>query len=177
MPLIAETLHRRLHASNILLTNGLNVPDLTHIDRVAFGLKAFSEDLHIDYTGHPNGLILKNFKLIHDSGVPMLAETVVIPGYIDADEIEKLARFIASVDPGMMYHLDAYSKVADNPWPRATIEDVEKSAAAAKKYLSNVHFLRDEPREFSVKSIFPTEAELDAPELQPAVEARELVNA
>ena len=61
--------------------------------------------------------------------------------------------------------------------PRATIEDVERAAKAAGNYLSNVHFLRDEPREFSVKSIFPTEAELDAPELQPAVEARELVNA
>ena len=177
MPLISETLHRKLGSTNILLTNGLNMPDLTHIDKVAFGLKAFDEELHIDYTGHSNRLILQNFKRIYDSGVPMLAETVVIPGYIDADEIANLARFIASVDPGMLYHLDAYSKVADNPWPRATIEDVERAAQAAGKYLKNVHFLRDEPREFSVKSIFPTEAELDAPELAPAVDLRELVYA
>jgi pyruvate-formate lyase-activating enzyme len=177
MPAIAETLHRRLNTTNILLTNGLNMPDLNHIDRVAFGLKAFDEKLHIDYTGHSNELILKNFKRIYESGVPMLAETVVIPGYIDAEEIEKLAKFVASLDPGMLYHLDAYSKVADNPWPRAMVEDVERAAKAAGKYLSNVHFLRDEPREFSVKSIFPTEAELDAPELQPAIETRELVTA
>ena len=175
MPVIAETLHRKLNTNNILLTNGLNMPDLKHIDRVAFGLKAFNEDLHIDYTGHSNRLILQNFKRIYDSGVPMLAETVVIPGYVDAEEIGRLAKFIASVDPDILYHLDAYSKVADNPWPRATIEDVEKAAKAASKYLSNVHFLRDEPREFSVKSVFPTETELDAPELRPAVEIRELV--
>ena len=177
MPLVAETLHRRLNTTNILLTNGLNMPDLRHIDRVAFGLKAFDEALHIDYTGHSNRLILQNFKRIYDSGVPMLAETVVIPGYIDAEEIERLAKFIASVDPNMLYHLDAYSRVADNPWPRATIEDVERAATAAGKYLKNVHFLRDELREFSVKSIFPTEAELDNPALAPAVEIREVVYA
>ncbi|PPD58530.1 radical SAM protein [Dehalogenimonas etheniformans] len=170
MPLIAETLHRRLSTTNILLTNGLNMPDLAHVDRVAFGLKAFDEDLHIDYTGHSNQLILKNFKRIYDSGVPMLAETVVIPGYIDSEEIEKLARFIASIDSGMLYHLDAYSRVADNPWPRATVEDVEKAALAARKHLNNVHFLRDAPREFSVRSIFPTEAELDFAE-QPSIKS------
>ena len=175
MPAIAEALHRRLHTTNILLTNGLNMPNLKHIDRVAFGLKAFDENLHVDYTGQSNKLILQNFKRIYESGVPMLAETVVIPGYVDADQIEKLAKFIASVDPNILYHLDAYSKVANNPWPRATIEDVERAAKAASKYLSNVHFLRDEPREFSVKSIFPTEAELDDPALAPAVESRVMV--
>jgi pyruvate formate lyase activating enzyme len=177
MPLIAERLHRTLGTTNILLTNGLNMPDLKHIDRVAFGLKAFDEYLHIDYTGQSNRLILRNFKRIYDSGVPMLAETVVIPGYIDADEIERLAKFVASVDPEMLYHLDAYSRVADNPWPRATIEDVERAARAAGKYLKNVHFLRDAPREFSVKSIFPSEEELDDPALAPAVDIRELVYA
>ena len=177
MPLIAETLHRKLSTTNILLTNGLNMPDLKHIDRVAFGLKAFNEDLHIDYTGQSNRIILENFKRIYESGVPMLAETVVIPGYIDAEEIGRLAKFIESIDAGMLYHLDAYSKVADNPWPRATIEDVERAAVAAGKHLTNVHFLRDAPREFSVKSIFPTEAELDDPALAPAVDLREPVYA
>ncbi|APV44708.1 Pyruvate-formate lyase-activating enzyme [Dehalogenimonas formicexedens] len=169
MPLIARTLHQKLSTSNILLTNGLNMPDLAHIDKVAFSLKAFDENLHLEYTGQSNRVILRNFKRIYDSGVPMLAETVVIPGYVDADEVANLARFIASVDPGMLYHLDAYSKVADNPWPRATVENVEKAALAAGKYLKNVHFLREEPREFSVRSVFPTEAELDFAE-QPSVD-------
>lgn len=100
---------------------------------------------------------------------------MVIPGYIDKEEVEKLSQFIASVDPNILYHLDAYSRVADNPWPRATTKDIEQTAVAARRHLLNVQFLRDEPREFDVKSIFPTEAELDAPELAPAVETRELV--
>lgn len=175
MPLIAETLHRKLSTTNILLTNGLNMPDLSNIDKVAFGIKAFDEDLHIDYTGHSNRQILQNFKRICESGIPMLAETVVIPGYVDADEIATIAQFIASIDPKILYHLDAYSKVADNPWPRATDEDVERAATAARKYLTNVHFFREEPREFSVKSIFPTEEELDDPALAPAVETLEMV--
>jgi pyruvate-formate lyase-activating enzyme len=149
------------------------MPDLKNVDKVAFGLKCFDERLHVDYTGESNRQILSNFKRIYDSGVPMLAETVVIPDYIDVEEIEKLARFIASINPDMLYHLDAYSKVADNPWRRATVQDVERAAKAAGKYLSNVHFLQDEPRKFGVKSIFPTELELDSPDLAPAIETME----
>lgn len=173
--LITETLHKRLNTQNILLTNGLNMPDLSNIDKVAVGLKCFDEELHIDYTGESNHKILQNFKIIHDSGVPVVAETVVIPGYIDEDQIGKLAHFIASVDPRILYHLDAYSRVADNPWPRATVPDVERAANAAKQYLPNIHFQRYEPRDFSVKSLFPTEAELDSPDLAPAVEISGLV--
>ncbi|MEN8614761.1 radical SAM protein [Dehalogenimonas sp. THU2] len=173
--LIAKTLHQRFKTQNILLTNGLNMPDLSHVDKVAVGLKCFDEDLHIDYTGFSNRQILSNFRRIHASGIAILAETVIIPGYIDDEEVEKLSQFIASVDRNILYHLDAYSRVAENHWQRATTKDVEQAAVAARRHLLNVHFLRDEPREFGVKSIFPTEAELDAPELAPAVETRELV--
>lgn len=41
--LITETLHERFNTQNILLTNGLNMPDLSHVDKVAVGLKCFDE--------------------------------------------------------------------------------------------------------------------------------------
>ncbi len=178
MPFIAETLHRRQGTTNVLLTNAFIMPDLKHIDKVSVGLKAFDEKLHIEYTGESNRTILENFPKIYQSGVPMMAETVLIPGYIDYEEIEKIAKYIASVDPNIRYQIDAYFKAGNNPWRRPTTEEVERAVVAAKKHLNNVYaYTGSEPREFGVKSIFPTEAELAAAELAPAVDAKELVYA
>jgi pyruvate-formate lyase-activating enzyme len=178
MPRLAETLHRKLGSTNVLLTNAFKMPDLTHIDKIAVGLKAFNEQLHLEYTGQSNKTILENFKRIHATGIPMMAETLLIPGCIEKEEIEQIAKFIASVDKNIRYQVDAYSKVADNPWPRPTAEQVEEAVMMARKHLANVHFFKGtEERDFGVKSIFPTEAELDAPELQPAIETRELITA
>jgi len=174
MPLIAEAAHRRLGTTNVLLTNGMKMPDLRYIDKVSVGLKAFSKELHQDYTGESNKTILENFPKIFKSGVPMMAETVLIPGYIDHDEIGRVAKFIASVDPNIRYQIDAYFKAGNNPWRRPTSDEVERSVAVARKYLNNVYAYKGtEPREFGVKSIFPTEEELATRELAPAVDACE----
>ena len=168
---IAEALHQRLGTTNVLLTNAYEMPDLRHIDKIAIGLKAFDEKLHLEYTGQSNKTILENFERIYRTGIPMMAETVLIPGYIDWDEIEKIAKFIARFDKGMRYQIDAYFKAGNNPWQRPTAEEVERAVAVAGKYLSNVYCYKgSEEREFKVTSIFPTEAELDAIELAPAVE-------
>ena len=178
MPMIAEAIHRKLGSTNVLLTNAYQMPDLTHIDKVSIGLKAYGEKLHRDYTSESNKTILENFKKIYHSGVPMMAETVLIPGYIDHEEIGKIAKFIASVDPNIRYQIDAYFKAGDNPWRRPTDAEVDRAVVAASKYLNNVYAYKgSEPREFGVKSVFPTEAELAAAELAPAVDARELVYA
>ena len=163
MPLIAEALHRKFNTHNVLLTNGYRMPSLSHIDKVAVGLKAFDEDLHRDYTGHSNRTILENFVKIYRSGVPMMAETVVIPGYIDVDEVDKIARFIAGVDRNVPYQLDAYLKAGDNPWRRPTVAEMDDAVAVAASHVNHPYSYRgDEIREFGVKSIFPTEAELAA---------------
>ncbi len=163
MPLIAEALHRKFNTHNVLLTNGYSMPSLTHIDKVAVGLKAYDERLHRDYTGHSNRTILENFVRIYRSGVPMMAETVVIPGYIDGEEVDRIARFIASVDKNIPYQLDAYLKAGDNPWRRPTVAEMDDAVAVAGKHLNHAYSYRgDEIREFGVKSIFPTEAELAA---------------
>lgn len=178
MPFIAEALHRHLGTTNVLLTNAFAMPDLRHFDKVAVGLKAFNENLHREYTGESNRTILENFPKIFHSGVPMMAETVLIPGYIDYQEIEQIAKFIASVDKNIRYQIDAYFKAGNNPWRRPTADEVDRAVEAASRHLNNVYAYKgSEPREFGVKSIFPTEAELDAAELAPAVESRDLVYA
>ncbi|XUX01442.1 MAG: radical SAM protein [Dehalogenimonas sp.] len=155
-PILAKEIHRQFGCKNVLLTNGFEMPDLTHIDKVEFGIKAISEELHRDYTGHPNKTVLENFAKIHDSGVNMIVESVFIPGYIDMAETERIVKFIASVDKNIIYVLLPYFKSGDNPWRRPTPKEMEAAATMAKRHLSNVYFFRgNEELQYKVVSIFP----------------------
>ncbi len=159
-PAITRALHR-LGTRNVLLTNAYQMPNLEDIDKVSVGLKAFSDNLHIDYTGKSNQVILKNYVEIHNSGVELSAETVLIPDYIDVQEIGRIARFIASVDKNTRLQIDAYFQAGDNPWRRPTAGELDEAVIEAKKYLNNVYCLTGTtPREYRVVSIFPNEEEL-----------------
>ncbi|UCG54430.1 MAG: radical SAM protein, partial [Dehalococcoidia bacterium] len=68
LPALVEALHHKFRCYNIILTNGLKLFDLTHIDEVIFSIKTLSEWLHRDYTGRSNKTIIKNFHTIHNSG-------------------------------------------------------------------------------------------------------------
>ena len=88
----------------------------------------------------------------------MSAETVLIPDYIDAQEIGRIAQFIACVDKDIHLQIDAYFQAGDNPWRRPTISELDEAVVEAKKYLNNVYCLTGTaPREYRVVSIFPTE--------------------
>ena len=153
---ITRLLHERYHSQNLLLTNGLVLPDLTHIDKVEIGVKAFSEPLHIEYTGVSNKSIFDNLTAIFRSGKEVFVESVLIPGYIDLPEIENIARFMASLSPDMRFVILPYFKSGLNPWRRPTPAEMENAATAARKYLNNVFFFRgDEQLKYDVFSAFP----------------------
>jgi len=141
LPEIAKVLKQNFNSYNILLTNGLKLNDMEHIDQVIVSLKAYSEDLHVEYTGRSNERILSNFVKLHNMDKNLQAETVLIPGYIDCEEIERIARFIASVDPKIPFRIDAYFRVPGKPWSSATRQQVEKAAELSKKYLEKVDYL------------------------------------
>jgi pyruvate-formate lyase-activating enzyme len=141
LPQLAEALHKEFGSYNILLTNGFIVADLEHIDEVVFSLKAYTDELHRHYTGKSNKKALANFVKYHQSGVKLRAESVFIPKYIDCPEIEHIARFIASVNKGIPYRIDAYIPIGDNLWGRPTPEEMEKATSVARKYLDNVSCL------------------------------------
>jgi pyruvate formate lyase activating enzyme len=81
---------------------------------IKFDLKAFDDRLHEGLTGVSNRFTLENFrragKWIPKRPVPplVIASTLLVPGYIDAEEIEALAAFIASVNPEIPYALLAF---------------------------------------------------------------------
>lgn len=138
LPKLAKALHEKFHSYNIILTNGLKLTDMEHIDEVIFSIKAYSEDIHRDYTGKSNKKILGNFVKIYKMGKKMQAETVLIPDYIDAKEVECVAKFVASVDENITFRIDAYFPVRGCPWRAATKEEVAEAAELARKYLNNV---------------------------------------
>lgn len=81
---------------------------------IKFDLKAWNENLHLALTGVTNKRTLENFsragEKIKVRPIPslLLANTLLVPGYIDETEIRSIARFIASINPGIPYSLLAF---------------------------------------------------------------------
>lgn len=108
-----------------LLTNGYLSPPLSVLDEVVFSFKAVTPGLHFDYTGREVGPVLRSFRRIARARQARLyAETVFIPGYVDAKEIEKIAEFIASVDTQIPFRIDAYIPIPGQPWESPAVADI-----------------------------------------------------
>lgn len=155
LPKLAETLHKEFQSANVLLTNGLRLIPMEHVDEVVVSIKAYRDDLHRDYTGVSNREIWGNFAKLYSWGKRLRAESVLIPDYIDLPEIEHIAKFIASVDETIPYRIDAYFPAGDNPWRRATPKEVEEAVGAARKHILNVSCLKgDERLKYKVVRIY-----------------------
>ena len=141
LPQLAEFLHKEFRSCNILFTNGFQLTDLEHIDKVVFGIPAVTNSLYRHYTGKSNNTVLNNFVRLNQSGTKLGVQSIYIPEYIDSLEIENIAKFIAEVDEGIPYIINAYIPVGGNPWRQPTDEEVEEAATRAKRYLLNVSYL------------------------------------
>jgi len=81
---------------------------------IKFDLKAWDETLHIVLTGITNRQTLKNFKRlaerISDRPTPplLIASTLMVPGYIGAAEVGRIAAFIKGLNPNIPYSLLAF---------------------------------------------------------------------
>lgn len=151
---LAELIHDEYHTHNVLLTNGFFLPSLEDIDEVCLSIKAYTNAIHRDFTGKSNHKVLENFKRLYHSTVRLRSESILIPNYIDCEEIENIAKFIASVDPNIPYRIDAYIPVPEAPWRAPMREEVESAANIARKYLRNVSCLKgDESSKYEVVRI------------------------
>ena len=118
---------------------------------IKFDLKAFDSALHMCLTGRPNIRTLNNFQRIAEDFKKkdlITATTLLVPGYIDKEEVEKIARFISNLDNDIPYSLLGFHpdfKMIDIPI--TTKKQAEDCYQAAKKYLNrvnigNMHLLR-----------------------------------
>ena len=105
-------------------TNGMSHPRLlaTAVELslqtggcLKFDLKAFDEDLHVALTGVSNRRTLENFTQAagripqRPDPPPVIASTLLIPGYVETAEVSQLARFIANLNPDIPYALLAFA--------------------------------------------------------------------
>jgi len=81
---------------------------------IKFDLKAWNQNLHRVLCGTDNKATFSNFKYVSSfiserPDPPLLvASTLLIPGYIDTEEVKNIATFIASCDPSIPYSLLAF---------------------------------------------------------------------
>jgi pyruvate formate lyase activating enzyme len=125
---------------------------------VKFDLKARGESLHRVLTGASNRRTLDNFaraaRRFEDrpDPPPVLASTLLVPGYVDPEEVRGIARFIARIDPRIPYSLLGFAPrfyMADLPC--TSLEHAEAAAAAAREEglqrvrIGNRHLLVGDP--------------------------------
>ncbi|MEO0070778.1 MAG: radical SAM protein [candidate division WOR-3 bacterium] len=113
---------------------------------VKFDLKAFYEGVSLGLSGVANRKAYENFALVAKEFFfkrkePVLtATTLLVPGYVDEVEVEKIAEFIASLSKEIPYsllifHPDFFMK----DLPVTPKEQVEACYTVAKRHLTSVN--------------------------------------
>jgi len=114
---------------------------------IKFDLKAYDEALHIALTGSSNQRTLENFaraaRRFGERPEPplVIASTLLVPGYVDADEVGRIVRFITDLNPNIPYSLLGFGPHFYMPdLPRTSVRHAEDAQAAARAAgLTNVH--------------------------------------
>ncbi len=113
---------------------------------VKFDLKFWDEGLNKAICGVSNKPSFENFRTIGDKffkerpEVPILtASTLLVPGYVDEEEVSSIAKFVASVDPRIPYTLLAfYPCYVMNDLPTTSRKLAYDCYDVARKHLENV---------------------------------------
>ncbi len=120
----------------------LKAAELSHKSggTVKFDLKAWNENLHLLLTGRSNERVKENFERIAERYPDVIsATTLLVPFYVDEEEVEGIARFIASINDEIPYSLLVFHpdyRLMDLPvTPR---DQVFRCYEVAKKYLKRV---------------------------------------
>jgi pyruvate formate lyase activating enzyme len=68
----------------------------------------------------------------------LTASTLLVPGYVDAEEIENIAKFISQINPNIPYTLLAfYPCYIMNDLPTTSKKQALECQKAAQKHLTN----------------------------------------
>ena len=131
---------------NILVTNGYFSKESfdfikDYIDAMNIDLKSFNKDFYIKYCGGKLEPVLETIKLAYKKRIHIELTTLIIPGLNDSEqELEKIAKFIASIDKNIPWHISRFFpryKMFDKQ--PTSIETLKKAYEIGKKYLNNVY--------------------------------------
>jgi len=121
---------------------------------IKFDLKAFDENLSIALCGVTNRRTLENFEMLSEIAKSrpdpplLIASTLLVPGYVDSEEVSKIAGFIASLDKDIPYALLGFHpQFYMSDLPVTSRRDAEECETAARKAglnnvrIGNIHLL------------------------------------
>jgi pyruvate formate lyase activating enzyme len=114
---------------------------------IKFDLKAWDENLHRVLVGTTNKRTLDNFqraaaRISERPNPPLLvASTLLVPGYVDEQEVKQLAGFLAAIDTGIPYSLLGFHPqfvLSDLP-PTSKVHAQSCLEAARSQGLTRLH--------------------------------------
>ena len=113
---------------------------------IKFDLKAWSETLNVALCGVSNRPTLESFRRMGEKyyekrrELPVLtASTLLVPGYVDTEEVENIAQFISQISPEIPYTLLAfYPCYVMDDLPTTSRQQALECQKAAQKHLKNV---------------------------------------
>lgn len=131
---------------NILVTNGYMTKECLefiapYIDAMNIDLKSFSDKFYVKHCKAHLSPVLDIIKLAKKKKIWIEITTLIIPGENDSKkELEQIAKFIASVDKNIPWHISrffpAYKMMNKQPTP---IKTLEKAYKIGKKHLNYVY--------------------------------------
>jgi pyruvate formate lyase activating enzyme len=121
---------------------------------VKFDLKTFHSNLNVALCGRPNEQTKANFELAakwtkkRKDPPLVMASTLLVPGYIEKEEVHQIAKFIASLDPEIPYSLlGFYPHFYFEDLPRTSRRHAQECRQAASEAglkrvnVGNIHLL------------------------------------
>ncbi|MEW6069797.1 MAG: radical SAM protein [Candidatus Thermoplasmatota archaeon] len=110
---------------------------------IKFDLKAYTEELNIALCGVSNKNTFDNFKWLAENFSSdfnfLVASTLLVPGYIDEEEVEGISKFISALNKKIPYNLLAFHpQFYMSDQPTTSREHAFKCYKVATKYLENV---------------------------------------
>jgi len=127
--------------------SGLVIRDL---DGSNVSFKAFDEELHREYTGHPAAPLYENFRQSYADGLELRASTVFIPDFGGFDQLEKIISFVGGLDRRIPFHILGYIPVPKAPWRRPTDDEMQQAVDIAQNYVDTVtssHFTSEQAKD------------------------------
>jgi pyruvate formate lyase activating enzyme len=115
---------------------------------IKFDLKAYSPSINRALCGVSNEPTFKNFTMLAEtlpfegrSHSPLMATTLLVPHYIDEQEVKQIAKFIKELNqPAIEYSLLIFHpQHLMRDLPVTPLAQAQRCYDAAKKYLDKVH--------------------------------------
>lgn len=131
---------------NILVTNGYETKEclnfiIPYIDAMNIDLKSFSNKFYLKNCQARLSPVLKTIKEAYKKGIWIEITTLLIPDENDSKkEIEKIAKFIASIDKNIPWHISRFFPMykMKNKSP-TEIQKLKEAEKIGKKYLNHVY--------------------------------------